>query len=187
MQYNGAAIIAMVGKNCVGIANDRRFGVQQQTMAGDFDKVFKVSDRLFVGLGGLATDMQTLWEKLQFRVNMFRLREERDLKPQSFAKMLSSILYEHRYVPILLCGWDVDLTAHRFGPYFIEPVVAGLNEDNTPFICSMDLIGCPMLAKDFVVSGSSTSSLYGMCEALYKPDLVRCRVKFDASFSHVVC
>jgi len=154
MQYNGAAVIAMVGKNCVGIANDRRYGIQQQTMAGDFDKVFKVNDKLFIGLSGLATDMQTLWEKMQFRVNMFRLREERDLKPQSFAKMVSTMLYEH-----------------RFGPFFIEPVIAGLNDDNSPFICSMDLIGCPMFAKDFVVSGSSSESLYGMCEALYKPDM----------------
>jgi hypothetical protein len=30
---------------------------------------------------------------------------------------------------------------HRFGPYFCEPIIAGLNEDGTPFICTTDLIG----------------------------------------------
>lgn len=60
MSYNGAAIIAMKGKNCVAIACDRRFGIQAQTVAMDFDKVFRVGQRLFIGLGGLATDVQTV-------------------------------------------------------------------------------------------------------------------------------
>ena len=59
----------------------------------------------------------------------------------------------------------------RFGPYFVEPIVAGLGKDNKPFICAMDLIGCINFAKDFVVSGTAGSNLYGMCESLWEPDL----------------
>lgn len=36
----------------------------------------------------------------------------------------------------------------------------------------MDLIGCPMETKDFVVGGTCTEQLYGMCESLWRPDLV---------------
>jgi hypothetical protein len=36
MSYNGGAIVAMKGKNCVAIAADRRFGIQAQTLALDF-------------------------------------------------------------------------------------------------------------------------------------------------------
>lgn len=50
----------MVGKNCFAIASDRRLGVQLQTIATDFKKIYRVSDRLFLGLSGLATDAQTL-------------------------------------------------------------------------------------------------------------------------------
>ena len=32
LQHNGAAIICMAGKNCVAIAADTRFGLQQQTV-----------------------------------------------------------------------------------------------------------------------------------------------------------
>lgn len=53
----------------------------------------------------------------------------------------------------------------------MEPVVAGLSKDNTPFICAMDLIGCINFAKDFVVSGTASQNLYGMCESLWEPDL----------------
>lgn len=58
--YNGASIIAMKGKECVAIASDLRFGVQNQTLACDFPKVFKMHDKLYLGLSGLATDIQTL-------------------------------------------------------------------------------------------------------------------------------
>lgn len=36
----------------------------------------------------------------------------------------------------------------------------------------MDLIGAPAFSKEFVVSGTCTQNLHGMCEALYKPDMV---------------
>lgn len=61
MEYNGAAIVAMIGKECVAIAADRRLGIQAQTVATNFQKIFQMNDTLFVGLPGLATDVQTVW------------------------------------------------------------------------------------------------------------------------------
>ena len=61
MAYDGAAMIAMTGKGCVAIAADRRLGVQGQTVAFDFQKIFPMNEKLMVGLAGLATDVQTLY------------------------------------------------------------------------------------------------------------------------------
>jgi 20S proteasome subunit beta 3 len=87
---------------------------------------------------------------------LYKLREERDISPKAFAHLVSSTLY-----------------GKRFGPYFAEPILAGLGgvKGNEPFICSMDLIGCINWAKDFVVAGTAGPQLYGICEALYEPDL----------------
>lgn len=60
MEYNGAAIVAMVGKECVAIASDLRLGIQAQTVSTDFQKVFEMNDKLYVGLPGLATDVLTV-------------------------------------------------------------------------------------------------------------------------------
>ena len=61
----------------------------------------------------------------------------------------------------------------RFAPYFVEPVVAGLDSKTfQPYIAAMDLIGCPMEAEDFVVSGTCSEQMYGMCESLWRPDMV---------------
>ena len=76
------------------------------------------------------------------------------IKTETFSALLSSMLYEK-----------------RFGPWFVEPVVAGLKEDGTPFISAMDLIGCPVETNDFVVSGTCTNNLYGTCETMYRPNM----------------
>lgn len=50
--------------------------------------------------------------------------------------------------------------------------MAGLKENNKPFISAFDLIGAPVITDDFVVGGTCTNNLYGMCESLYRPDMV---------------
>ncbi|CEL59602.1 20S proteasome subunit beta 3 [Rhizoctonia solani AG-1 IB] len=156
MELNGGSVIAMAGKNCVAIASDLRLGNQALTVACNFEKVFPVTDKLYVGLPGLATDVLTLRERLRFRVNMYTMKEEREIQPKAFAHLVSSTLYER-----------------RFGPFFIEPVIAGLTPgpDPKPFIASTDLIGCLTWPKDFVVSGTASTKLFGVAESLWEPDL----------------
>lgn len=60
----------------------------------------------------------------------------------------------------------------RFGPYFVEPIVAGLDPKTyKPYVCAMDLIGCINQPEDFVVEGTCAKQLYGMCESLWQPDM----------------
>ena len=59
-EINGSALVAMKGKGCVAIAADRRLGVQLQTIATNFQKVFQMQDNIILGLSGLGTDIQTL-------------------------------------------------------------------------------------------------------------------------------
>jgi 20S proteasome subunit beta 3 len=73
--------------------------------------------------------------------------------------MVSNLLYER-----------------RFGPYFIEPIIAGLDAKTAePYISVMDLIGQPCICEDFAVIGTASEQLYGMAETLWQPNLVRRR------------
>ncbi|KAM0746948.1 proteasome subunit beta type-3 [Meredithblackwellia eburnea MCA 4105] len=154
MELNGGSTLAMVGADCVAIACDLRLGNQALTVATNFEKVFQVTEKTYVGLPGLASDTITVRDRLRQRVNLYGMKEERTIEPQAFAQLTSSTLYER-----------------RFGPYFVEPVIAGLNANNEPFIAAMDLIGCLNFAKDFVVSGTASSKLFGMAESLWEPNL----------------
>jgi 20S proteasome subunit beta 3 len=76
-------------------------------------------------------------ELFKFKTNMYRLREERGIEPKTLAHLVSSTLYEK-----------------RFGPYFISPIVAGINsKTNEPFICGFDNIGFHMRWMNFRLMG----------------------------------
>jgi len=148
--------VAMVGKDCVAIACDLRLGLQSLTVSNNFPKIFSYGD-VYLGLTGLATDVSTVSDLFRYKVNMYRLREERQISPQTMANLVSSSLYEK-----------------RFGAYFVSPVIAGINRTTgKPFICGFDSIGCIDFAKDFIVSGTASDQLFGTCEGLWEPDLVR--------------
>ncbi|WEW61276.1 proteasome core particle subunit beta 3 [Emydomyces testavorans] len=145
----------MVGKDCVAIACDLRLGLQSITVSNNFPKIFNYASSTYLGLTGLATDVSSVSDLLRYKVNLYRLREERQISPQTLANLVSSSLYEK-----------------RFGPWFVSPVLAGINHTTgKPFICGFDSIGCIDFAKDFIVSGTASDQLFGMCEGLWEPDL----------------
>ena len=155
----------MTGKDCVAIACDLRLGLQALTISNNFPKIFNYGPSLYLGLTGLATDIASVSDLMRYKVNMYRLREERGMSPKTMANLVSTSLYEK-----------------RFGPWFVSPVVAGLipkpgeGKDGEggvePFICGFDSIGCIDFAKDFIVSGTASDQLFGTCEGLWEPDLV---------------
>uniref|UniRef100_A0A8C5K914 Proteasome subunit beta type-3 n=1 Tax=Jaculus jaculus TaxID=51337 RepID=A0A8C5K914_JACJA len=92
--YNGGAIMAMKGKNCVAIAADRRFGTQAQMVTMDFQKIFPMGDQLYIGLSGLTTNIQTVAQHLKFRLNLYELKEGWQIKPYTLISMVANLLYE---------------------------------------------------------------------------------------------
>lgn len=151
---NGGIVVAMTGKDCVAIACDLRLGQQSLGVSNKFEKIFQYG-KTFIGLTGLATDVITLSETFKYKHNMYKLKEDRLIEPRTFSNLISSTLYEK-----------------RFGPYFSTPVVAGLNGKNgAPYVAGFDCIGCIDEARDFIVSGTASDQLFGMCESLYEPNL----------------
>ncbi|KAK8808177.1 proteasome subunit beta [Blastocystis sp. subtype 4] len=154
MSYNGAAVIAMKGKNCVAIASDLRLGAQFQTVDCNFKKIYKITDQIFIGFNGLQSDAQTFAQLIIYEVNSYKLRENREISPEAFASLVRTLQYKH-----------------RFGPYFVEPVIAGLNKKGEPFVDAMDTIGAGLYKPKFAVSATCAESLLGTCEAFYKDDM----------------
>eukprot|EP01050_Picozoa_sp_SAG11_P009896 SAG11_NODE_965_length_6360_cov_11.622584_7_plen_112_part_00 len=109
-------------------------------------------DKLFIGMSGLSTDVSTLYvpkvflallgfacaarrplsytsdrdsnrdELFRFKMNMYKLREERLIKPETFANVVASTLYEKRCVEVVevLCfffGFKVEGSSSFTGKY----------------------------------------------------------------------
>ncbi|XP_068159500.1 proteasome subunit beta type-3-like [Drosophila tropicalis] len=155
VSLNAGCVVAMLGKDCVALATDHRFGIEALTMSTDYKKAYHIAPRMYLGMTGLPIDILMVRDRVLFRKNLYELRENREMSPKPFSSMLSSFLFEH-----------------RFGPYYVEPVVAALDPKTLkPFICNMDLIGCINESDDYVVAGTCTEQLYGMCETLWRPNL----------------
>lgn len=144
--------MAMAGDQCVCIATDLRFGEQMTTVATNVKKIHKLGDKVYIGLGGFHSDSKTVLDEIIFRKNLYELRENRKIKPEVAGTMVSNLLYHH-----------------RFGGYFTEPLIAGLDPaTNSPYICGMDVIGCISAPKDFVAVGTGSEYLLGVCEGFWR-------------------
>ena len=85
-----------------------------------------------------------------YRKSLYELRENRKMRPQVAAEMISNMLYNK-----------------RFGGYITEPLVAGLDPlTNKPYICAMDTIGCIASPRDFVAVGTGQEYFLGVCEGM---------------------
>lgn len=96
-EYNGGTLVGMVGKDCVGIACDRRFGKEMLTITNDFQRVFKMQDNIIMGLGGLGTDIQTFSALMEEKINLYTLKENKPMKPVTFCNLVAYSLFEKRY------------------------------------------------------------------------------------------
>ncbi len=90
------------------------------------------------------------------KVELYRIKENIDLTPKLFINLVSSTLYEHRW-----------------GPFFVNPIVVGLDvtDNYKPYVATYDSIGCLTESGQFQVAGTSNELLYGTCEAFFKPKM----------------
>lgn len=144
----------MKGKNCVAIGMDRRIGAQYKTVATNFQRIFKMTDKCLAGFIGLGGDVQTVGAYLKYRLNLYTLKENRPIQPKTLSWLIATMLY-----------------SKRFGPYFIEPLVAGLDENNEPYLSTCDSIGCMCDKDNFFCIGTALELMLGACESFFRPDL----------------
>lgn len=152
--FYGGSILAMVGKDCFSIVSDKRLGNNAITVSKSFRRIFKITDRTFIGLPAFVPDCQQLVKKVMKHVSLFRLDERREIEPQELANLVSAILYSQRKSPLMT-----------------SPIVVGLDSNNKTYICNMDCLGCKTEPGNFVAEGTASTSLTGACEVLYRENM----------------
>ncbi len=107
-------------------------------------------------LSGFAMDIQTFSLEIHRKVELYHIKENVWFNSSTLYNLVSSTLYEH-----------------RFSPFFLNPIVVGLDvKDNyKPYVACYDSIGCIKQSGEFQVAGTSSEMLYGNCEAFYKPNM----------------
>jgi 20S proteasome subunit beta 3 len=159
--YNGGSIMGMAGKDCVALAVDKRYASGSQMVVTAPRRVLTLHSKLMIGLVGLDGDVQTVAQELMTHVGSYANRgywtqhSNRRISPRAMASLTSHVLYSSR-------------------TYYCEPLLVGLSaasENSQPFLCSMDMLGAKMYSTDYACAGAASKSLYGMAEAMWKPEM----------------
>ena len=154
MDYNGGTVIVMGGKDCFAIASDFRFGLDNVTKDNKTPKIFKIHEKLFVGIIGLFSDICSTRQSLEYKTSLYSFKKSAKIKPLAFSTILSNFLYQH-----------------RFAPFLVETITAGFDEKGNIFIESKDILGASSLASNYAAIGTCSESLYGICEVFWKPNM----------------
>jgi proteasome beta subunit len=148
----GATTIGVVCTDGVILASEKRVTYGYLVVSKGVKKVFKITDQIGAACAGLVGDMQILTREVEAQANLFSMDVGRRISVKSAAKLMSVILFNRRYAPLIT-----------------QTIVGGLDEEG-PALYVLDVLGS-LIPDKYAVVGSGTEIAMGVLEEGYKEGL----------------
>ena len=148
----GATTIGVVCADGVILASEKRVTYGYLVVSKGVKKVFKISDQIGAACAGLVGDMQILTREVEAQASLFSMDVGRKISVRSAAKLMSVILFNRRYAPLIT-----------------QTIVGGLDEEG-PSLYVLDVLGS-LIPDKYAVVGSGTEIAMGVLEEGYKEEL----------------
>ena len=147
----GATAVGIAYKDGVILGAERRITLGNYVISKSGKKVFKVTDNVAAVCAGLIGDMQNLVREVGVYSKLKELEIKRPLRPDSVAKLMSVIMFERRYAPLIT-----------------EVIVGGI--DGKPKVYVLDPLGS-LIQDEYAAVGTGAEMAIGVVEASYSPGL----------------
>lgn len=147
----GATVIGISYNDGVILAAEKRVSFGNFVVNKNIKKTFSVTDQVGAACAGMVADMQILVRQVEALSKIRRLETRRSVPPNSVAKLMSVIMFERRYFPLLT-----------------QVIVGGI--DAKPEIYTLDPLGS-VLPDDYAAVGTGAELALGIMDAEYKPDM----------------
>lgn len=147
----GATVVGISYNNGVILAAEKRVSFGNFVVNKNIKKTFTVTDQVGAACAGMVADMQILVRQVEALSKIRRLETRRSVPPNSVAKLMSVIMFERRYFPLLT-----------------QVIVGGI--DAKPEIYTLDPLGS-VLPDDYAAVGTGAELALGIMDAEYKPDM----------------
>ncbi|MEM0441812.1 MAG: hypothetical protein QW450_01450, partial [Candidatus Nitrosocaldus sp.] len=97
----GATAVGIAFADGVVLAAEKRVSFGTYVVSRSGKKVFKITERVGAACAGMVADMQILMRQVESiaRLKSFEIR--REVPPNSIGKLVSVLLFERRYFPLL--------------------------------------------------------------------------------------
>lgn len=148
----GATTIGVVCSDGVILASEKRVSYGYLVVSRVGKKVFKVTDRIGAACAGLVSDMQILTREVEAYANLFRLDANRPISVKSAAKVMSNLLFNRRFFPLIT-----------------QTIVGGMDEEGASLYV-LDVLGS-VIPDKYAAVGSGAEIAIGLLEQSYKENM----------------
>ena len=145
----GATVVGISYNAGVLLAAEKRVSFGNFVVNKSIKKTFPVTKYVGAACAGMVADMQVLVRQVEALAKIRKLETRRNVPPNSVAKLMSVIMFERRYFPLLT-----------------QVIVGGI--DSKPEIYTLDPLGS-VLPDEYAAVGTGAEMALGVMDADYKP------------------
>jgi proteasome beta subunit len=149
--FPGATAIGISYKEGIILAAEKRVSYGNFVVNKNTKKIFPVTEHVGAACAGMIADMQVLVRQVSALAKIRKLETKRLVATNSIAKLMSVIMFERRFFPLLT-----------------QVVVGGT--EYKPQIYTLDPLGS-VLPDDYASVGSGAEMALGVMDAEYSQDL----------------
>jgi proteasome beta subunit len=150
-------VVGISYNNGVVLAAEKRVSFGNFVVNKSIKKTFPVTDHVGAACAGMVADMQVLVRQVEALAKIRKLETRREVAPNSVAKLMSVIMFERRYFPLLT-----------------QVIVGGIN--SKPEIYTLDPLGS-VLPDDYAAVGTGAEMALGIMDAEFKPNMTEEKAK----------
>jgi len=144
----GATAVGIAFDEGVVFASERRIAYGNFLVSKNTKKTFQITPRVGAACAGLVADMQILSLQISALAKIRKMEIKRDVPPNSIAKMMSNMMYERRFFPLLT-----------------QVIVGGVVDK--PAIYTLDPLGS-VLPDEYAAVGTGAEMALGVLDPQFK-------------------
>ena len=147
----GATAVGITYDGGVVFASEKRIAYGNFLVSKSTKKTFQLTPKVGAACAGLVADMQILSLQISALAKIRKMEIKREIPPNTIAKMMSNMMYERRYFPLLT-----------------QVIVGGVVDK--PVIYTLDPLGS-VLPDDYAAVGTGAETALGVLDPQFKENM----------------
>lgn len=148
MYMPGATAVGVSYDNGIVLASEKRIAYGNFLVSKTTKKTFQITPFVGATCAGLVADMQILSLQISALAKIRKMELKREIPPNSISKMMSNMMYERRFFPLLT-----------------QVIVGGVVDK--PVIYTLDPLGS-VLPDDYAAVGTGAEMALGVLDPMFE-------------------
>jgi len=153
MYMPGATAVGITFDGGVVFASEKRIAFGNFLVSKSTKKTFSITSKVGATCAGLVADMQILTLQISALAKIRKMDLKRDVPPNTIAKMMSNMMYERRYFPLLT-----------------QVIVGGVVDK--PIMYTLDPLGS-VLPDEYAAVGTGAEMALGVLDPQFKKNMTK--------------